>query len=103
MWQHLLQIRCILSPILRIVQLAVDEMENVIACNVRTQRIPVDIFDLIGDVVYTHIPVNDHTDLSVDTQLGAVLNDVPFIKQLTIRIGACPGESREELRCSQHM
>ena len=78
-------------------QLAIDKVEDVIARDITAQRIPVNLLNLIRNVVYAHIPVNDFADLTIDTGF-ALLDDVSLTKQATVlRIDWRPGEAGKEL------
>lgn len=97
MRQHLLQVDCILDPVFRIVQLPVDEVEDVIARNARSQCIPVNLFDLVGDIVHAHVAVYDLTDLPIGRGFAFAYR-CAFAKQLTFRSNhGLPGKPGKEL------
>ena len=65
MRQHLLQISCILRSVLRIMKLAIDKVENVVARNIRSQGIPVQLLYLFGYVVHAPVSIDFFTNLTV--------------------------------------
>src|SRR5699024_2038729 len=69
MRQHLLQISCILRSVLRIMKLAIDKVENVVARNIRSQGSPVQLLYLFGYVVHAPVSVELFADLSIDRKL----------------------------------
>ena len=83
MREHLLQICCVLRAITRIMQLSIHKVEDVIARDITAQRIPVNLLNLIRDVVYPYVPVNNFADLTVGT-VFALLDDVPLTEQTTV-------------------